>query len=57
MAHGWNTKKVEGGVEWNVYSVEYNQPVTIIQSGTRKTRAQAAGMAKKLVRYYRAQGK
>ena len=55
MVHTWRTKKVEGGFEWSVSTIEYNKPSVTLKSGRRATRAQAAGIAKKWLRYINAQ--
>jgi len=52
---GWTTKKEGNGFKAIVRRVAYQQPTEILFTGTRPTRAQAVGLAKKAVRYYKAQ--
>lgn len=51
----WNTHKVDGGFECHVYSFGYQQPTETLRRATFKTRAQAAGYAKRWMRWYKSQ--
>jgi hypothetical protein len=53
MIYGWRTTKTEIGFKWTVYGFEYGKGEINLQTGTRATRAQAEGIAKKWALYYR----
>ena len=62
MLTGWNTTKITNGFKYTVYqTIVLETPNTngryaesvILQTGTRETRAQAVGIAKRWMRYYR----
>ena len=60
--YGWSTRKVENGFEWAVVSSEIRAEPSAsgryidtetLHKGTKKTRAQASGAAKKVCLSYR----
>lgn len=58
MAHGWSTKKTATGYEWSVTRTVWDDAAgraftTILQTGTAKTRARAAGAASRVCLQYR----
>jgi len=55
MVYGWRTTKTETGYRWQVYRFEYQKGETVLVQGTRPTREQAMGRAKKHVIFYRRQ--
>jgi hypothetical protein len=54
MAYGWRTRKQhDHSFRWEVYRVEYQKPLHILETGYAFTRASAARWAKKAVMIYR----
>jgi hypothetical protein len=53
MTYGWRTNKTFGFFRWEVYRVEYQQPLVIIFAGHAPTRARAAGEARRQVKILR----
>jgi hypothetical protein len=49
----WATRTTGAVFEWQVYTHDYQIPVTSIKKGVCATRAQATGHAKKWCLYYR----
>ena len=49
----WNTKKVESGFEYNVYSFGYQVPSVSLVTGVAKTRAIAVRLAKQYTRFHK----
>jgi len=53
MVYGWRTEKTATGYVWQIYSVGYQIPLTVIRSGACATRAQAMARAKRNVMPFR----
>lgn len=49
----WNTHKIDGGFEYHVYSFAHQEPNETLQRGVCATRAQAAGLARRWLRWYK----
>jgi hypothetical protein len=61
MAHGFNTTKTADGYSWTITATEWSDDLgkaitTVVKSGTKATRAQALGAAKKWVLFFRRGG-
>lgn len=55
MVTTWNTHKTEAGFEFRVYRLGYQVPTVVLKTGVRPSRAKAVLLAKKWVRYFKAQ--
>jgi hypothetical protein len=61
MAHGFNTTQTANGFNWSVTRIEWSEELgrsitTVLKAGTKPTRAQATGAAKKWVLFFRRGG-
>jgi hypothetical protein len=55
MVTTWNTHKTEAGFEFRVYRLGYQVPTETLKQGVCSSRAKAVLLAKKWVRWFKAQ--